>query len=106
MGVEIERKFLVRKDLLPRELPEGDELEQGYLGMDPTVRVRLVTAHDGRTGEVTGHPGFAIFCQDRGITPRACRPRRARTKGKIERGVGYVKRNALAGRSFASFVEL
>ena len=54
MGVEIERKFLVRKDLLPRELPEGDELEQGYLGMDPTVRVRLVTAHDGiRHAELT-----------------------------------------------------
>jgi len=54
MGVEIERKFLVSKDLLPRELPEGDELEQGYLGMDPTVRVRLVTAHDGiRHAELT-----------------------------------------------------
>ena len=66
----------------------------------------LVTAHDVRTGAVTWHPGFAAFCQDRGITPRACRPRRARTKGKIERGVGYVKRNALAGRSFASFAEL
>ena len=54
MGVEIERKFLVRKDLLPRELPEGDELEQGYLATDPTVRVRLVTAHDGiRHAELT-----------------------------------------------------
>jgi hypothetical protein len=27
-------------------------------------------------------------------------------KGKVERGVGYVKHNALAGRSFASFEEL
>ena len=54
MGVEIERKFLVRKDFLPRELPEGDELEQGYLATDPTVRVRLVTAHDGiRHAELT-----------------------------------------------------
>jgi transposase len=66
----------------------------------------LVTAHDGRTGEVAWHPGFAAFCRDRGITPRACRPRRARTKGKIERGVGYVKHNALAGRAFASFRDL
>src|SRR5215210_6511437 len=39
-----------------------------------------------------------------GDLPR--RPHRARTKGKIERGVGYVKHNALAGRSFASFAEL
>jgi adenylate cyclase len=54
MGVEIERKFLVRKEALPKELPEGDELEQGYLCTDPTVRVRLVTGHDGiRHAELT-----------------------------------------------------
>jgi adenylate cyclase len=54
MGIEIERKFLVRKDLLPKDLPEGDELEQGYLSTDPVVRVRLVTAHDGtRHAELT-----------------------------------------------------
>jgi transposase len=66
----------------------------------------LVNSHHAQTGEVVWHPGFAAFCKDRGITPRACRPRRARTKGKIERGVGYVKHNALAGRSFASFAAL
>jgi transposase len=66
----------------------------------------LVTSHDPVSGAVAWHPGFAAFCRDRGITPRACRPRRARTKGKIERGVGYVKHNALAGRSFAAFVAL
>lgn len=36
------------------------------------------------------------------MTPRACAPYRARTKGKDERGVGYVKRNAIAGHRFAS----
>jgi transposase len=66
----------------------------------------LVTSHDRQSGEVVWHPGFEAFCQDRGLTAKACRPRRARTKGKIERGVGYVKHNALAGRSFASFAEL
>jgi transposase len=63
----------------------------------------LVISHDSQTGTVVWHPGFAAFCKDRGITPRACRPRRARTKGKIERMVGYVKHNALAGRQFSSF---
>jgi transposase len=66
----------------------------------------LVISHDPKTGVVVWHPGFAAFCKDRGITPRACRPRRARTKGKIERGVGYVKHNALAGRSFVTFEAL
>jgi len=54
MATEIERKFLVRKDLLPKELPPGDELEQGYLSTDPTVRVRLVATPDGtRHAELT-----------------------------------------------------
>ncbi len=66
----------------------------------------LVTSHDRQSGRVVWNPGFEIFCRDRDLTARACRPRRARTKGKIERGVGYVKHNALAGRSFASFEEL
>ena len=53
MGTEIERKFLVRKELLP-ELPQGDELEQGYLSTEPTVRVRLVARPDGtRHAELT-----------------------------------------------------
>jgi transposase len=66
----------------------------------------LVTSHNLQSGEVVWNPGFEAFCRDRGLIPKACRPRRARTKGKIERGVGYVKHNALAGRSFASFEEL
>jgi transposase len=66
----------------------------------------LVTSHDRESGHVVWNPGFEAFCRDRGLAPKACRPRRARTKGKIERGVGYVKHNALAGRSFASFEEL
>lgn len=54
MGTEIERKFLVRKERLPKDLPEGDELEQGYLGVDPVVRVRLVNGRDGtRHAELT-----------------------------------------------------
>lgn len=43
------------------------------------------------------------FARYWGFTPRACRPYRARTKGKVERSVGYVKANALAGRTFASW---
>jgi transposase len=66
----------------------------------------LVTSHDRQSGEVVWNPGFEAFCRDRGLTAKACRPRRARTKGKIERGVGYVKHNALAGRSFDSFAGL
>lgn len=87
---------------------EGIEAACGHFGGFPEQILcdnasPLVTSHDIKTGVVVWHPGFESFCKDRGISPRACRPRRARTKGKIERGVGYVKHNALAGRSFATF---
>ena len=49
----------------------------------------LVTSHDFQSGQVVWNPGFEAFCRDRGLTAKACRPRGARTKGKIERGVGY-----------------
>jgi len=40
------------------------------------------------------------------VLPKACAPYRARTKGKDERGVGYVKRNAIAGHAFDSLAAL
>lgn len=52
MGIEIERKFLVRAELLP-ELPPALELRQGYLSVDPVVRVRLVASRDGESAELT-----------------------------------------------------
>ena len=52
------------------------------------------------------HPEFRAFCDHYGVRPRACRPYRARTKGKVESGVKYVKRNALARRSYSSWEAL
>lgn len=66
----------------------------------------LVVARDRETQTVTFHPAFKLFCRDWDVTPRACAPYRARTKGKTESGVKYVKRNGLAGREFASFAAL
>jgi transposase len=66
----------------------------------------LVSGRDRATGTVTFHPGYLAFCRDWGVQPRACAPYRARTKGKVESGVKFVKRNALAGRTFASFAAL
>jgi hypothetical protein len=50
--------------------------------------------------------GFAAFCRDWEVVPKVCRPYRARTKGKTESGVGFVKKNGLAERSFESVEEL
>jgi transposase len=59
-----------------------------------------------RERQVLWHPVFEDFARYYGFTPRACQPYRARTKGKVESGVKYVKRNALAGRRFASWEAL
>jgi transposase len=56
--------------------------------------------------KVLWHPLFEDFARYYGFTPRACQPHRPRTKGKVESGVKYVKRNALAGRRFNSWDEL
>ncbi len=61
----------------------------------------LVKHHNPETREVIFNDRFAAFCRYWDVTPRACAPYRARTKGKDERGVGYVKGNAIAGRTFA-----
>lgn len=79
-------------------------------GVPPTVlgdNARpLVRARDRATGTVIFHPAYLAFCRDWDVQPRACAPYRARTKGKTEAGVKYVKRNALADQAFASFTAL
>ncbi|MET3524811.1 transposase [Mesorhizobium abyssinicae] len=64
----------------------------------------LVEHHDAVTREVKFNARLHTFARYWGFIPRACAPYRARTKGKDERGVGYVKKNAIAGRRFESGV--
>ena len=52
---------------------------------------------------MTFNATFLAFARHWGFRPRACAPYHARTKGKTESGVGYVKKNAIAGRSFPSW---
>jgi transposase len=66
----------------------------------------LVSEHDAQTREVVFNDRFHAFCRYWRVVPRACAPYRARTKGKDERGVGYVKRNAIAGHHFDSLEAL
>lgn len=52
------------------------------------------------------HPLFLDFACHYGITPRVCRVRRPRTKGKVERSIGYLRSSFLAGRSFRDLADL
>jgi transposase len=68
-------------------------------------RPRTVCYPDGE-GRIVWNPTFKAFADYWGFEPRLCRPYRARTKGKVESGVKYLKRNFLRGRTFRDIVDL
>jgi transposase len=49
---------------------------------------------------------FLRFAHHWGFTPRACRPYRAQTKGKVERPVRYLRDNLVYGRTFLNDADL
>jgi len=51
-------------------------------------------------GQPRWNATFEAFARHWGFEPRLCRPYRAQTKGKVESGVKYVKRNFIPGRVF------
>lgn len=72
-------------------------------------RMRTVWVGTDERGEIVWNPVFLDFARYWGFTPRLCRPYRAQTKGKVESGVKYVRRNflcSLLGREPSSLEEL
>lgn len=51
-------------------------------------------------GKARWNPTFKAFADYWGFEPRLCAPYRAQTKGKVESGIKYLKRNFLPGRTF------
>jgi len=51
------------------------------------------------------NPKLAEFCRHYGVHVMPCRPYTPQHKGKVERGVAYVRGNALKGRRFVSLAE-
>lgn len=60
-------------------------------------RMRTIWLGADERGEIIWHPVFLDFARYWGFKPRLCRPYRAQTKGKIESGVKYVRRNFVCG---------
>jgi transposase len=60
-------------------------------------RMRTIWTGTDELGEIIWNAVFLDFARYWGFTPRLCRPYRAQTKGKIESGVKYVRRNFLCG---------
>jgi transposase len=55
---------------------------------------------------VTFNEALLEFAGRYGFAPRLCRPYRAKTKGKVERMIGYVKDACLVGRTFTDLADM
>lgn len=103
------RRLHTRVSLRERQTDWFEGMEGAFLrfgGVTAEVLIdnakALVEHHDAVTREVRFNERLHAFAGYWGFKPRACAPHRTRTKGKDERGVGYVK-NAIAGRRFETW---
>jgi transposase len=64
-----------------------------------------VIARDS-VGRIIWNERYLDFATYSGFTPHPCRPYRAQTKGKVERGIKYVRQNFWAGLHFTDLDDL
>jgi transposase len=103
-------RFGLRQDM--RTLLTG--LEDAFLAFGGVPRellfdqMKAVLTRDLRLhgGTLVHNLEFLRFAHHWGFTPRACRPYRAQTKGKVERPVRYVRENLVYGRTFLNDADL
>ena len=97
-----------RRQRLRECLAGHEQAFQHFGGGTDTVLVdnakAMVITHTRET--IHWHPTYADFCGYYGVRPSTCAPYRPQTKGKVESGVKYVVRNALAGKRFHSWAHL
>ena len=67
-------------------------------------RMRTVLEGEGCEGKRWNRT-FLQFTKHWDFEPRVCRAYRAQTKGKVESGVKYIKRNFMPGRSFRDLAD-
>jgi transposase len=103
-------RFYARQDMAT--LIDGLEDAFVFFGGVPQEllfdQMKAVITRDLRLeGGALVHNGeFLRFAHHWGFTPRACRPYRAQTKGKVERPVRYVRGNFVYGRTFLHDADL
>ena len=89
-------------------LIRGLEAAFAYFGGVPQEllfdQMRAVVNEDQRCegGSLILNGEFLRFAEHWGFRPRACRPYRARTKGKVERPIRYCRQSFFYAREFVS----
>jgi transposase len=103
-------RFFARQDMAT--LFDGLEDAFRYFGGVPQEllfdQMKTVITRDLRLegGALIRNLEFLRFAHHWGFTPRACRPYRAQTKGKVERPVRYLRGNFVYGRTFVHDADL
>ncbi len=93
-------------------LMEGLESAFAHFGGVPGEllfdQMRSVVISDERIGggALMLNAEFLRFAAHWGFTPRSCRPYRARTKGKVERPIRYLRESFFYGRTFVNDADL
>ena len=88
--------------VLTRGLEEAFDFFGGVTSELLFDQLKAVIVDDERLngGKLLENAEFLRFSAHWGFRIRACRPYRARTKGKVERPISYVRQNFFYGRSF------
>jgi len=78
----------------------GRPREVLFDNMKPVVQGR------NEEGEVVWTPRFLDAALALGFQPRACRPYRPQTKGRVERTIGYIRHHFWPGRTFTDLADV
>jgi transposase len=81
-----------------------------YFGGVPRVvlhdNLKTAVLQRDTDGTIHWNPRYLDFADYYGFTPKACRPYRAQTKGKVESGIRYVRGNFWPGLRFVDLSDL
>ena len=81
-----------------------------YLGGVPRTilhdNLKTAVISQNAQGQISWNSRYLDFAEYYGFTPRACKPYRAQTKGKVESSIKYVKGNFWLGLSFIDLADL
>jgi transposase len=69
-------------------------------------RMKTAVTGEDDQGHIVYNRSLLALAQHYRFQPRACRPYRAKTKGKVERPFSYIRQDFFLGRSFRSLDDL
>src|SRR5829696_2130539 len=69
-------------------------------------RMKTAVTGEDDEGHIVYNRSLIALAKHFGFLPRACRPYRAKTKGKVERPFSYIRQDFFLGRSFRNLDDL